>query len=249
MATQKSIIKLKGTIGDISFYKTQDGHLAREKGGVDGERIKNDPSFIRTRENNKEFGSAAGSSKLLRRALSSLMHNASDNRIVARVTKLMSDIRNLDGTSDRGQRNVGDALLVPQTLQMFKNFNFNQDAELRTILQSAFSAQTNGTITISSLVPQSQIRYPLGATHVTFKPAWLRIDFVSGTYELLTGPDDTVALDNNAANLIMQIGGTPTMTGGVNLFLLRMEFFQQINFKQYALKNGTYNSLAIVEVL
>ncbi|MBS3993278.1 MAG: hypothetical protein KGZ87_06150 [Bacteroidetes bacterium] len=40
MAKQKGIIKLKGTIGDITFYKTQDGHLAREKGGVDGQRIK-----------------------------------------------------------------------------------------------------------------------------------------------------------------------------------------------------------------
>jgi hypothetical protein len=249
MATQKSIIKLKGTIGDISFYKTQDGHLAREKGGVDGERIKNDPSFVRTRENNQEFGSAASSSKLLRRALFSLMNNASDNRIVSRVTKLMSDIRNLDSTSDRGQRSVGNALLVPQTVQMFKNFNFNQDAILDTILLKTFIAQTNGNITISPIVPQKEIRYPKGATHVTFKPAWLRIDFTSGEFELLTGPDNNVALDNNAANLLMQVGTTPTLTGGVNLYLLRMEFFQQINFKQYALKNGTYNSLAIVEVL
>jgi hypothetical protein len=31
MARQKGIIKLKGTIGDITFYKTQDGHLALEK--------------------------------------------------------------------------------------------------------------------------------------------------------------------------------------------------------------------------
>ena len=35
MARQKGIIKLKGTIGDITFYKTQDGHLAREKGGIE----------------------------------------------------------------------------------------------------------------------------------------------------------------------------------------------------------------------
>ena len=35
MAKQTGIIKLKGTIGDISFYKSADGHLARSKGGVD----------------------------------------------------------------------------------------------------------------------------------------------------------------------------------------------------------------------
>ena len=33
MARQKGIIKLKGTIGDITFYKSKDGYIAREKGG------------------------------------------------------------------------------------------------------------------------------------------------------------------------------------------------------------------------
>ena len=45
MAKQTGIIKLKGTIGDISFYKSADGHLARSKGGVDKNRIANDPAF------------------------------------------------------------------------------------------------------------------------------------------------------------------------------------------------------------
>lgn len=39
MANQGGIIKLKGTVGDITFYKTQDGYLAREKGGVEAGRI------------------------------------------------------------------------------------------------------------------------------------------------------------------------------------------------------------------
>ena len=47
MAKQKGIVKLSGTIGDVSFYKSQDGFLAREKGGIDKERIKNDPAFQR----------------------------------------------------------------------------------------------------------------------------------------------------------------------------------------------------------
>ena len=37
MAKQTGIIKLKGKIGDLSFYKTRDGHLAREKGGVESD--------------------------------------------------------------------------------------------------------------------------------------------------------------------------------------------------------------------
>ncbi len=69
MARQKGIIKLKGTIGGITFYKTQDGHLACEKGGIDSERIANDPAFQRTRENGEEFGRVGKAGKLLRTAL------------------------------------------------------------------------------------------------------------------------------------------------------------------------------------
>jgi len=64
MARQKGIIKLKGTIGDITFYKTsQDGHLALEKGGIEKSRIESDPAFQRTRENGAEFGRAGKAAK------------------------------------------------------------------------------------------------------------------------------------------------------------------------------------------
>lgn len=42
MAKQAGIIKLKGTIDDISFYRTADGHMARAKGGISRHRILND---------------------------------------------------------------------------------------------------------------------------------------------------------------------------------------------------------------
>lgn len=64
MARQKGIIKLKGTIGDITFYKSQDGYLTREKGGVEASRIASDPAFQRTRENGAEFGRAGKAGRL-----------------------------------------------------------------------------------------------------------------------------------------------------------------------------------------
>ena len=66
MARQSGLIKLKGTLDNINFYKTKDGNLARMKTSVDAKRIANDPAFERTRENGMEFGSAAGPGKLLR---------------------------------------------------------------------------------------------------------------------------------------------------------------------------------------
>lgn len=114
MARQKGIIKLDGTIGGISFYKSKDGYLAREKGGVEADRIKNDPAFVRTRENGSEFGNSARSGKMLRDAIRTMMQNASDSRVTARLTKLMTQIKNLDATSVRGERNVGVGIATPK---------------------------------------------------------------------------------------------------------------------------------------
>ena len=84
MAKQSGIIKLEDTIGDITFYKSQDRLLARAKGGVDASRIKNDAAFQRTRENGEEFGRAGSAGKMLRLAFRNFLQNASDSKMVSR---------------------------------------------------------------------------------------------------------------------------------------------------------------------
>ena len=114
MAKLNGILKIEGTLQDMTFYKSQDGHLVRTKGGVSGQRIANDPAFARTRENGSEFGSSASSGKLLRDTVRNLIGSASDNRVTARITQLMTQIKNMDDTSERGERTVA---LVLQSLK------------------------------------------------------------------------------------------------------------------------------------
>jgi hypothetical protein len=101
MARQKGIIKLKGTIGDITFYKTPDGHLAREKGGIDASRIKSDPAFQRTRENGSEFGRTGTAGKILRTALRALLLNSADGRMVSRLTQAMVNVEDFNTPKHR----------------------------------------------------------------------------------------------------------------------------------------------------
>ena len=135
MAKQASIIKLKGTIGGITFYKTsQDGYLAKEKGGIEASRIANDPNFQRTRENGSEFGHAGKSGKLLRNSLRVLLQNASDTRMVSRLTAAMVTVLQADATSTRGQRNVIDG-----EAELLEGFEFNINAKLSTTLFAPFT--------------------------------------------------------------------------------------------------------------
>jgi len=248
MARQKGIIKLKGTIGDISFYKTQDGHLAREKGGVDAERIAKDPAFVRTRENGAEFGSSANSGKILRDAIRTMMLTASDNRVVSRLTKVMTDIKNLDATSVRGQRNVGVAIALPTAKALLKNFNFNKKAILGSILFQPYVVNpTTGEITINGLEPVNDIAFPSGATHITLKGAWTKIDFASGTYNVQLSNVVNLPINGTTTNIVLTPSTAPAGSG-TDLYLLQIEFFQEVNGVQYSLKNGAYNALGIVEV-
>ncbi len=127
MATQKSIIKLKGTLQDITFYKSKDGYIVREKGGIDGKRIATDPVFQRTRENGSEFGRAATSAKVLRMAFRSLAIHASDSNLISRLQRLMMKVLQADTISVRGLRNVIDG-----EAELLSGFEFNNNGQLAT---------------------------------------------------------------------------------------------------------------------
>jgi len=249
MARQKGIIKLTGKIGDLSFYKSKDGYLAREKGGVDGERIKNDPAFVRTRENGSEFGLAATAGKTLRNAFRPMMMRAADNRVTSRLTKLMSSIRKLDTTSDRGKRSVGVAIQDQPAKDMLKGFNFNIRAMLNAILYRPITLDpSTGEIEIADLIPVNHIAGSANATHVSFTAAWANVNFDDGTYELSLSSATNLPLDSTQSTVTVTPSGVPAGTG-TDVYILLVEFFQEVNGTQYSLNNGGYNAMNIVDVV
>jgi len=249
MARQKGIVKLQGTIGDISFYKSADGFMAKEKSAVDGERIANDPAFIRTRENMNEFGTSAKSAKFVRTALYGMINTAKDNRVSSRLMGLMSKIKNMDSTSARGLRNVGIGIAVPAAKQLLKGFNFNKNSPLASILFKPYAVNTGtGVITIAGLKPIDDIATLAGATHINLKGAFARMNFVTGQYDIKYTNVVNLPINGVSTNVTLTPTGVPGGIG-VDLFLLQVEFFQLVNGVQYSLKNGEFNALSIVEVV
>src|SRR4051812_1716921 len=125
MAKQTGSLTLKGTVGNITFFKSGDGYLVRSRGGVSVKKIATHPAFQRTRENNAEFSTAAKGGTLLRTSLRSIIVNAKDRHIVSRLTTHMLRVIKRDTTSARGLRNItaGDASLL-------QGFDFNNGATL-----------------------------------------------------------------------------------------------------------------------
>jgi hypothetical protein len=248
MARQSGLIKLKGTLDNVNFYKTKDGNLARMKTSVDAKRIANDPAFERTRENGKEFGSSAGSGKLMRDAVRPMAMNASDGRVTARLTKLMTVIKNLDTTSDRGKRVVALGIQDPAGVATLKGFDFNKEALMGSIMYKPFTVDTaTGEIVIADLIPQNDVIWPQGATHIQLTAGFAGIDFETGEKDLQLSAPVNLAIDPTQTTVTLTPAAVPAVAT-TKLFLLKVEFFQEINGSQYTLKNGLYNALRIVEV-
>lgn len=248
MARQKGIIKLKGTIGDVSFYKSKDGYLAREKGGVDGDRIKNDPAFQRTRENGAEFGRAGKAGKVLRNAFRLLLQNAADSRVTSRLTKEMMRVIKTDAVNARGER-----LITNGNLGILAGFDFNANSKLGTTFYSAFAQAIDraaGTynVSIPAFVPDANIVFPSGATHYSFSMAAAEINFAEESFQF--GQAGTAELELNSVDSApVDLNVNLTLDSTDDLFLiLGIEFFQEVNGIMYSLKNGAFNSLSIVEI-
>ena len=248
MAKQTGIIKLKGTIGGISFYKTSDGHLAREKGGVDKNRIQNDPAFQRTRENGSEFGRAGKGGKVLRNAIRLLLQNAKDKRVVSRLTKTLVAVTKTDTTNERGLRTLQDG-----NLSLLEAFEFNLNGKLGATLFAAYlqafdRVTGEATIDIGAFAPTLRIAAPSGTTHFKVVMGATELDFENESFVFES--DATAILPYDSANT-SPIALSATITANSVLPVIQVlgvEFYQEVNGQMYALKNGAYNALSVVEV-
>ena len=248
MARQKGIIKLDGTIGDITFYKSKDGYLAREKGGVPADRIANDPAFRRTRENGAEFGRAGKGGKVLRTAIRAMLQNASDSKMVSRLTTEMVKVIQADATNTRGQRNVIDG-----EAELLEGFEFNINGKLGTTLYAPYTAtidRVTGALSVSipAFVPLNMIAAPSGATHFKIVSAGAEIDFENETFVVDDSASTVLPWDTTATS-VLNLSNSVTANSTHPLFLvLGIEFYQEVNGQKYPLKNGAYNALALVKV-
>lgn len=248
MAKQKGIVKIRGTVGNLTFYRSQDGFIVKEKSSLDGHRIATDPAFARTRENAQEFKASVTAGKMLRRSIHTLMTSASDNRVVSRLTQRMSLIKNLDTTSARGSRNVPVSIATAISKAQLNGFNFNKEALLDTVLKQPYAINTaTGVISIANLNPLDDLEIPQGASHVNLTSAWLKLDFSTGIYDLQVSPKLTLPLNQVGVAVALTPAGVP-VGAGTNIFLLLVEFSQLVNLIQYPLNNGKNNALRIVQV-
>lgn len=248
MAKQTGFLKVEGTIGDVTFMKTQDGYRVRQKGGVPASRIATDPNFKRTRENMAEFGAAGKAGKVLRKAFNPERLRVKDGRLVSRLVKSMMGVIRSDVTHRRGERTVTGG-----NLALLQGFEFNGSAQLSTNLAVPYAStidRANGelSVTLPAFIPENKVVPPISATHFRILSAGGWVDFTTGEFEVVQSESQAYTLDETPTEAL-QLKNQVTPASTKPLFLLLgLEFLQELNGFQYPLQSGSFNSMAVVLV-
>ncbi|WP_026954985.1 hypothetical protein [Algoriphagus vanfongensis] len=245
MAKQASIITLKGRVGRLSFYKTKDGYLAREKGGVEKSRIMNDPRFARTRENMQEFTDNANSSKLVKDALRPVISKVSDPRLGLRLNQQMMKVLKSDALSVRGERKVKNG-----NWDLLGGMELNIRASLsRTLLFDirALDSPASWEVQIPTLLPSDEIAYPTGAEGFRIIATGVGLDFDAGTRSTVTVTTPILPVSAPAEAAVLSIDKSQ-LSGTHFLFVLSVEFYLTVNSTDYHMNNGDHNAGKIMTV-
>jgi hypothetical protein len=249
MAKSIGILKIEGTVEDLTFYKRDGKNFVRTKGGVSKERILNDPNYVRTRENNSEFGLSAKAGRTLRLSMGNLVFRAKDQNLTSRMLQTMYRVKNFDTTSSRGSRSVAIGITKPEAKLLLVGFDFNALAPFKSVFYGTMALDSStGEVSITSFIPAENLQFPQGATHVSFQAGVLGIEFESEKSELVLSAIENLPISMSVTNFVL----TPTsMPSGfaVTLFVVMVSFFQEVNGVQYSLRNEEYNVLHVLNVV
>lgn len=249
MAKQKSFLKFTGTVGDVTFVKHRGKYFIKQKSEIDAETIKTASNFARTRENMSEFGNVTKSATLLRKTFREMGNAVKDGTAHSRLVSLLTQIKNMDGSSLRGERTVGMGIGTTGALQLLRGFMFNAASPLGQVLTTAYEVDTStGIIQIRDLNPSVHLIAPAGATHVLIRSCVARIDFDNLISEDELSNEVVLPIDHTVSTVVLTPAALPSGAGN-HIFTLKVEFGQQLNGNYFPLLNTQYNSMAIVEAV
>ncbi|WP_066630975.1 hypothetical protein [Labilibacter marinus] len=248
MARQKGIIKLEGRIGDLSFYKSGGEYLARAKGGVDGDRIKNDPAFARTRENGAEFGAAGKASKLLRGVFKAPISQSADKKVASRLTTAMLKVVQADTTNGRGERNVIDG-----DLNLLQGFEFNGETGLDEVIKATYTvsfdrATGQAQVSVEFLDPSMELEQVEGATQARLTVGIAAVDFSNSEFEVDVVQSASIDIASKVASTIDTSASISANSNQPVFVVLGIEYYQTVNGELYIINNKDSRSLAMVAV-
>ncbi|MGZ0015662.1 hypothetical protein [Yeosuana sp. AK3] len=151
MAKQKGIIKIKGTLNGLCYYKLNGVDIVRKATGPSKERIQNDPAFVKVKGNAQEFAAAVYLAKSMIMGLGPLAKAFKDSYMQSRLTGVCRKIIQ-KGAGIQGQR---DANLLNDPKNLI-GFQLHKEKPLNQILTSTPQVTSNSERNLVTITIQKE---------------------------------------------------------------------------------------------
>lgn len=246
MPKQVSLIKIEGSMEDLTFFRRKGGFIARKRGDLSKERIETDPAFERTRETNLEFSHAAKAGKLLRRSLSAMLRNMKTGDAVNRLFATMFKVLRTDAVNARGKR-----LVTEGNLALLTGFEFNAGTSLDDTLTTAYTVVVDRptgkcAITLQPFTPGVNINAPRTADSFRLVSAAVELDFAADQFVADTAQSDVLPINNTEVTLPVLLSTVTPNTTNPIFVVLGIVFSQKVNGFDYPLKDKSFNALRLI---
>lgn len=176
MAQNVGIIKIKGLLDGKIFYRRNGKDIVQNKGGFDGERIKSEARYEKTRHLGSEFGRCAKQASVLKNLLEPFLSAIPDQYIYNWIQSMVVRLKNLDTISSSGFRNAGLGLPTDEGQKILKSFQFNRNCSLGNVLISKLSMfLEEGKLCLSA--SEKPILFQEGAAYAAVQFVLIRMDF------------------------------------------------------------------------
>ena len=248
MAKATGLLKLQGTIDDITFRKTENGIVAGRKPGPTREKVLEHEHFRRTRLNAGEFQLAIQEATLLRHALGTALQGKTGSSMNGRMNGLFYAAALHDGVNDFGCRRAsqGDTGLL-------RGFDFNKRLLLQYALPVALTHELDGKtgicrVEIPCFIARKRREFPEEATHFRIVSGAAMIDFLRGHYQRDVQRSALLPLRKKTPGGLCFEHRLEPDEGKVMVQVLGVEFYKLENGKEVLIKGSAVRILEAVRV-
>jgi hypothetical protein len=248
MAKVTGLLKLRGTIDDLTFRKTEEGIIAGMKPGPTRERVLTHANFRRTRRNAAEFRLAIQDARLLRHALGAALNGKTGSSLNGRMNGVFCKAARQDRASDRGCRRAWKG-----ATDMLKGFNFNKQLSLEQampvpLLHELEVERGACRVKVPAFMARKRKGFPATATHFRIVSGVAMVDFVHEHYRQDVQWGALLPLSKKTpADSCFEHRLEPG-TGKVMVQVLGMQFYKLVDGKEVLVKGSAVRILEVVRV-
>tara|TARA_R100001460_G_scaffold25967_4_gene52289 strand:+ start:3457 stop:4242 length:786 start_codon:yes stop_codon:yes gene_type:complete len=247
MAKQTGSIKLKGTIGDINYYKSKNGgHLARAAGGGFQKGAMHKESMARTMENATEFGRCSTTKRVFKNALAPFLCVRKDGELHGRMVQLFTKLKDLDAVNSRGNRSVGRGIETPKGKQLLRDFAFTPSCSTTEVLACSLNYEFNTRTLSVTNFDIKNVGFPAGATHIALTVGLLHFDF--DTLEFSLQNSTPLYMNKQYSATSFEMNTDLPEVGGLAVAVLGMKFYQEVQGTYYLFKDANAVGVEVLGV-